>query len=180
MRKHGHPVRRVTVWPCRSNGHGKWLLAVCRRYFTVIISHPKCFLSHLWNTDSKQMAWSSVKDIQAKKTSRKAYFQELLLHLTGKLYEIWNIPKQFFLNNANIYEGHTMCFWMNEKWFLLSKELGSSGDKSHFALPIHCKNKDQKSMGCLSLKKKELFGNPIVLSGPRVLLHHWEKKYINS
>lgn len=44
MRKHGHPVRRVTVWPCRSNGHGKWLLAVCRRYFTVIISHPKCFL----------------------------------------------------------------------------------------------------------------------------------------
>lgn len=73
----------------------KMTLAVCRKYFTAIISHPKCFLSHLWNTDSKQMAWSSVKDIQAKKTSRKAYFQELLLHLTEKLFEIWNIPKHF-------------------------------------------------------------------------------------
>lgn len=44
---------------------------LCGKYFIAIVSHPTCFLPHHWNTDSKQMAWSSVKDIQAKKTSTK-------------------------------------------------------------------------------------------------------------
>lgn len=64
------------------------------------------------------MVWSSLKDIQAKKTSSKAYFQSLL-HLTGKFYEIQDISRQFFFpNKSNIYEGLATFFL--DKWEMVS------------------------------------------------------------
>lgn len=63
-----------------------------------------------------------------------------------------------------------------------SKEVGSNGDKSHLALSTHCKSKDQRPWGCLSLKKKEPRNNLgfLVWSWHTMaFLHHWEKTYAN-
>lgn len=117
MTKQEHSGRWVTVRPCwsKENGNGKMTWRLCGKYFIAIVSHPKCFLPHHWNTDSKQMARSSVKDIQAKKTSTRAYSQSSLLYLTGKLYEIWNIPKQFSWTKQTFMKG-ILCAskWMRK------------------------------------------------------------------
>lgn len=85
----------------------------------------------------------------------------------------------FFLNKSNIYEGPSMCFLINEKWFLLSKGLGLGETEVILPCQFSIKTKTKSQWGCLSLKKKEsrnnwgFFGNPIVWS---LFLHHWGKK----
>ena len=63
------------------------------------------------------MVWSSLKDIQAKKTSSKAYFQSLL-HLTGKFYEIQDISRQFF--SEQIKYLWRACYVVLDEWEMVS------------------------------------------------------------
>lgn len=65
------------------------------------------------------MVWSSLKDIQAKKTSSKAYFQSLLLHLTGKFYEIQDTSMQVFFWTNQIFMKGLPRFFL-DKWEMVS------------------------------------------------------------
>lgn len=103
-------------------------------------------------------------EIQAKKTSRKAYFHSSWLYLTGKFYA--TILSNFSWTEQTLMKDVLLG---DEKRFLLSKSLGPVETKAILLCQPTVKTKMKSQWGCLSLKKKEPGNNQVSLQPSSVI-----------